>query len=408
MSIKARKTLDREDLQAMILGGCFFGSGGGGTLISARNLLSHFQTGAFYPSTTVNVVQVDDVKDGMGIVVAYLGAPAQIDSAEYPLGPALAVERIVKQMKAQGKELKYIVPPESGALGFLVACLVAAKYGLSVVDCDGAGRAVPSLPMLTFAAEGVSPSPAVLVSQGGLAVELDVDAPEGKGGAKHQEDVDTIVEHLMRPIVSEPEFGQFGGLAVWIMDPESTRRAVKVEGTLSRAVDLGKWIQGNGIVTGATLAKHLSVYGLQAFVLFEGSLQSGSLTTSGGFDVGRIDIGNTKRTCTCLYENETLIGWDSASDHPIAMAPDSIAFFVEEGDQRVASNGDLVNDDGSIKKEFQGKTVSVIGIAADASLRRADASQKGIVLRSFMDVLGDMGYHGGYVPVEDLHQKRKG
>lgn len=66
----------------MILGGCFFGSGGGGTLISARNLLSHFQTGAFYPSTTVDVVHVEDVKDGMGVVVAYLGAPAQIDSAE--------------------------------------------------------------------------------------------------------------------------------------------------------------------------------------------------------------------------------------------------------------------------------------------------------------------------------------
>lgn len=276
-----------------------------------------------------------------------------------------------------------------------------------MVDCDGAGRAVPSLPMLTFAAEGVSPSPAVLVSQGGLAVELDVDAPQGKGGAKHQEDVDTIVEHLMRPIVSEPEFGQFGGLAVWIMDPPSLRKAVKVEGTLSRAIDLGKWIQGNGVVTGATLAKHLANYGLEAFVLFKGSLESGSLTTSGGFDVGRIDIASGKRTCTCLYENETLIGWDAASDHPIAMAPDSIAYFVEEGGQRVASNGDLVNDDGSIKREFQGKTVSVIGIAADAALRRSDASQKGIVLRSFMGALEDMGYHGSYVPVEKLQSKRK-
>ena len=41
--------------------------------------------------------------------------------------------------------------------------------GKAVVDGDGAGRAVPSLPMLTFAARHVDPRPAILVSQDGLA-----------------------------------------------------------------------------------------------------------------------------------------------------------------------------------------------------------------------------------------------
>lgn len=71
-----------------------------------------------------------------------------------------------------------------------MACLVAARLGLAVIDGDGAGRAVPSLPMLTYAAAEVSPRPAMLVSQGGLEVELDVKPAAGaNGGTGHQQDV---------------------------------------------------------------------------------------------------------------------------------------------------------------------------------------------------------------------------
>ncbi len=115
-------------------------------------------------------------------MVAYMGSPEAIDGAAYPLGPVLAVEQIQARLKQEGRHLAYVVPPESGALGFTVACLVAAKLGLAVVDGDGAGRAVPSLPMLTFAAQHVDPKPAVLVSQDGLTVELDV--TPAKGGAR--------------------------------------------------------------------------------------------------------------------------------------------------------------------------------------------------------------------------------
>jgi DUF917 family protein len=157
--------LQRADLEPLLLGGCFFGSGGGGTVVSARSLLSHFKKGAYYPSDQVKVVSVAEATEGESVMVAYMGAPEAIDGAKYPIGPVKAVQQVQARLASQGKKLAYVVPPESGALGFTVACLVAARLGLAVVDADGAGRAVPSLPELTYASHHVDPRPAFLVSQ---------------------------------------------------------------------------------------------------------------------------------------------------------------------------------------------------------------------------------------------------
>jgi uncharacterized protein len=397
--------LDPSMLEALIVGGCFFGSGGGGTLTSAKNLLKHFRDGDFYPTTQVRVVPAEAAIDGDSVVVAYMGAPALINDAKYPTGPAKAVELVLQRLARQNRELKYIVPPESGALGFLVACLVAAKHGLSVVDGDGAGRAVPSLPMLTFAAECVPPNPAFVVSQDGLAVELDVEAPEGSGSHRHQQDVATIVEHMLRPIVSEPEFGQFGGLATWIMSPTLLQKALKVKGTLSRALGLGQAILDGELATSDGLLEYLrGECGVRAFLLCRGTLQAGSLTSTGGFDLGRIEIQHGVGRTMSLYQNESLIAWDSSLGHPLAMAPDSIAYFLEDNVQRVASNGDLVATDGSLLPESRGARVALIGMAADPALRQlSGAEEEGLIMRSFMTQLGVMGYHGAYVPVEKLN-----
>lgn len=411
-----------EDLEALIQGGCFFGSGGGGTIVSAKNLLAHFKNDAkkpkgqsYYPSHEVMVVPAEEAKDGDSIVVAYMGAPARIASAEYPFGPINAVKQAIERLP-RGQKIRYIVPPESGALGFLVACLVAAKLGLRVVDGDGAGRAVPSLPMLTFAAECVSPNPAYLASQGktekdSLVVELDVNGAAQCGDHDYQKNVCTIVEHMLRPIVAEPQFGQFGGLAIWTMTSDELVGALPIRGTLGRALQLGRLILGGSLPTGAAMIDHLNPKGHKpmAYKLAEGRFVSGNVQTSGGFDVGTIDIqaqGGGK--LTCLYQNETLLAWKSDSDHPCAMAPDSIIHYLtlDTARSQVASNGDLVDSNGQILPEFQKAHVTVIGLVADPNLRKRDGNKdEGLILSSFMGVVRSMGYLGPYVPVEQLQGK---
>lgn len=390
--------LTRSDLEALALGGCFFGSGGGGTLESARHLVAHFTQGEYYPSDRVQVVAVEEVTEGESVMVAYLGAPEVIDTAVYPLGPVQAVEQIQAQLAAKGQRLAYVVPPESGALGFVVACLVAARLGLKVVDADGAGRAVPSLPQLTYASAGVNPRPAFLVSQSGLCVELNVTPRSGVAGdAQHQEDVSQIIDNMMRPIVAEPEFNQFGGLAIWIMNPVVLREALPIRGTLSRALALGQMLQDRAFETAEALIEALkSRFDLQAVSLFgPAAFDSASLDTRNGFDVGKISIRAGERSCTVLYQNESLLAWASDCGQPVAMAPDSIAWFVEGGTENVYSNGDLVQADGSLNPALKQRRVSLIGIVADPAIRQPG----GEILNSFMDLLSSMGYLGPYLPL---------
>lgn len=386
------------DLEPLLLGGCFLGSGGGGTVESARSLLAHFSEGPYYPTTAVRVVSVEEAVDGDTAMVAYLGAPVAIDGATYPVGPVLAAQQVQARLEAGGRRLAYVVAPESGALGFTVACLVAAKLGLAVIDADGAGRAVPSLPQLTFAAAEISPRPTFLVSQTGLNVELDVKPRSGRDGdAAHQQDVSTIVDQMMRGIVGEKDFNQFGGLAMWIMQPSMLARALPIRGTLTRALATGRALLGGQVASAADMVAFVGrEFDLQATVLARGTLQSSKVDTSGGFDLGSVTIAGPASTLTVLYQNESLLAWDGARPAPLVMAPDTLSYFLEDDPQSVYSNGDLVQADGSLLPSLVGRTVSLVGIVADPALRRPN----GLILDSFMALAASMGYRGSYLPLQ--------
>jgi len=128
--------LNHDDLESLLLGACFFGSGGGGTLTSARSLLAQFHAGDYYPRAQVRVVSVDEATDGDTVMVAYLGSPVAINGAHFPHGPVGAVIAVRERLAREKRTLSYLAPPESGALGFLVACLVAAHLGLAVIDAE--------------------------------------------------------------------------------------------------------------------------------------------------------------------------------------------------------------------------------------------------------------------------------
>lgn len=393
--------LGSADLEALLLGGAFFGSGGGGTITSARHLAAQFKPGDYYPTDKVSVVSVAEASDGDTVMVAYMGAPEAIDNVRYPLGPVAAARQVQQRLQAQGRTLRYVVSPESGALGFTVAVLVAAKLGLKVIDADGAGRAVPSLPMLTYAAAEISPRPTFLVSQTELCVELDVTPRKGSdGGADHQNDVSVIVEQMTRPIVAASQFNEFGGLAMWIMQPAQLKKALPIQGTFSRALTLGRALQAGQIRSAAAMITYLAEhFKLRAYALTApGELISASADTTGGFDLGKVTLRTGRRDYTVLYQNESLLVWDSSQPHPALMAPDSVAYFAEGEGQAVFSNGDLVQADGTLLPAVKHRTFVLLAWQADAALRQKD----GLILDSFHQLLASMGYLGPYVPIEQL------
>lgn len=406
--------LTRETLKHAAMGGCFLGSGGGGTLQSALRLIENFKSGEYYSQDTVEVVKVEDATDGDGVVVAYIGAPAKINHADYPDGPVQAVVQIQNRLREKGRRLAYIVPAETGALGFTVACLVAAKLGLKVVDADGAGRAVPSLPQLTFSiTEGLSPNPAIVVNQDkNLCIEVGVTLlPAMSTDQKHMaaqkpraariEDVSGIIDNLMRPIISEPDFDQFGGLALWSMQHEQMLGALPIRHTLSRACALGgrlSTLAGDSRELLEFLNETLHIAARRVFG--PARISAVRITTRGGFDFGEIDLEANGEVCTVQYQNESLIVRLSTQACPLCTAPDSIAFFLEPSEHHphqpgIFSNGDLLTENGKLREELANREFSVICTAVDDILWKKDK----IIFTSFRTLLRQMGYDGDPVPV---------
>ena len=399
-------------LQRLAHGACFLGSGGGGTLQSALGLIQNFKCGSYYPVDIVQVVKVEDATEGDAVVVAYIGSPAKISFAPYPDGPVQAALQAADYLRKQGRKLAYIVPAETGALGFTVACLVAAKLGLKVVDADGAGRAVPSLPQLTFSmTEGLSPNPAIVVNQDRnlcitvsaeilSAVPFDIYENTMSVQAAKVEDLSGIIDNLMRPIISEPDFDQFGGLALWIMTPEQMTKALPIRNTLEKACTLGTrlpFLASTDILLGY-LNDALEIRARRLFG--PARLTSVEISTEGGFDVGKVDFTDNGQTCTVQYQNESLIAGLKKQGAPFCTAPDSIAYFLEPAgcsphEPRVFSNGDLLDENGHLREDLKGRMFSIIGIAVDDVLWKRD----GVIFTSFRDLLRKMGYRGEPVSI---------
>lgn len=412
------KRLYKEDLENIVRGACLLSSGGGGTYSSGTNLLECFSINDYYKQDYVDYVEVDELPDSsedVGLAVAYMGAPEAIANLKYPEAAVNAVNKMNEFIESKGEKLAYIVPVEIGALSSIVACTVAAKLGISVINGDGAGRAVPELMMTTFAGYDISTNPTVLATEDNTTIQLQVDKPGDKDAS--------IVEEVARPTISLKKFGQSAGLAMWVMPTSKIKEVVKITNTLVACREIGKLITeyqaGTQINIQDLLQLINSKLNTDAFELCSGTLCSIESSTEGGFDHGNVMInceGNDEgKKFTVLFQNENLLVWDPRSATPLAMAPDAIAYVVYD-EQVVYSNGDL-------KEKIEGNNsikdikVSVIGIAAHPELRRCEADKsnkrakrlqatdykkEGEIIHSFELALEKFGYYGAYVPIEEL------
>lgn len=421
-----KNTLGKNELELMAKGACLLGSGGGGTLDSAWNFVQHFTESDYYgsktPTFTVIDLKVAVKAGGYGVVIAYLGAPEALKSTNYPEGVVHAVRKIKEELEKnndklepdQRKFLRYIIPAEIGALSSVIPCLVASKLNLEVIDGDGAGRAVPELPMLTYAAEKISVNPIVLSNNDGYAVMLDVS--NEKSTISDAE----AAENLTRAVVGLKEFNQIAGLATWVMGPQEMARAVQIRGTLTETLETGyEVLQQNASEIIKYLNRNCPVGKEIAFNIFEGVFftEGCKTQTIGGFDRGTITIINSKdEIFSGIFQNETLLAWKSSETSPLAMAPDSIAYYVED-EQKVYSNGDMLEQDGMLLEKLKNKNVTVIGIAARDVLRKINNkkldtasfsdNEGSSIMYYFRKALLSLGYAGNYIPIEKIWRHTK-
>lgn len=387
-------TLNKEALQVLAHGCCFLASGGGGSLASGLNLVE-----ALPNDTSIDIVPKEEAlndSEFYSVVVAYIGAPDAI----YNLGkPEAAINAFKLMNDIAGGKIKYLVPVETGALSTLVPCVLAhwlkeEGFDVKVVDGDGAGRAVPALPMLTFAAEVPMQNEAIVSQR--VSGEI---IPSAILASSDNQRVEVLVknaeavEQIARPFISSgiSGFDQAAGLAIWLMTSFLLEKALPITGTVSLAYRLGVLLQKTptGQAYNAVL-EFLKDAGLNAGLLFSGTMQKPEEVTTGGFDLVKVVIEGSANVNMHVYaQNESLVAWTTDKSHPVALAPDSICYITPDGE--VLSNADI--QDEHTGKSFVGKEVGVIAIQSRNELVNSPS-----IMASFHDSLVNLGYPSKYTP----------
>lgn len=421
----------RDELQKIAYGACFLGSGGGGGLKTSFDYLDKYCTG----DITGNLKITDlNTAQGSGIVVAYMGAPQKVGDVKCPDAICKGIERFMEEMKGKDQNFKgidYIIPIEIGAVSMVTACLTAHKLGKPVLDVDGAGRAVPTLDLITYTTNAhASVNPTFLCSENEnkdpnkdplyrqIKLEIFGDKkPDSDIPFDKDSDAASKMESLARPVLNMPEFDQKAGLVMWYFPDVTVLREPNacVPGTLTFCQELGGAIQPEKGKKGAFpdikklfseklfSEKLFSDKSIYPFIkeICRGKLISATISTAGGFDAGVITIeGDSSikdysgHQYTIIFQNESLLLWDSNSPIPLVMAPDLISYLIEDDEgQYVFSNGDIMDGD-ALKKDLYEKEIFVYGIAAPKVFLTPEMQC------NIMRVLNALGYYGKNVPLE--------
>ncbi len=392
------------ELQNIALGACFLGSGGGGGLDTSFNYIDKYCKGGI----NKNLVITDlNTAQGPGIVVAYMGAPQKVGDVKCPDAICDGVKKYMDYKGVALDDLKYIIPIEIGPVSMVAACLAAHRMGKAVLDVDGAGRAVPTLDLITYGTNaGISVNPTILCSENHHQITLEI-SEEIFDEKDDASDDSSTMESLARPVLCLPLFDQKAGLVMWYFDDVTTLKEKAhacVPGTLTFCRELGGTIQSmqgkKGVLPDVEklllgkLSSDKSIYtDIKEFC--HGTLDSATTLTSGGFDVGVITIKDgPKHVYKIVFQNESLILWDSNSAQPLIMAPHLISYLIDDDNGRyVFTNGDIMRGD-ALKKELKGAKIVVYGIAAP-SVFGTDKMQSNI-----MRVLGAVGYYGNDDPIK--------
>lgn len=363
MSVRIAHT----DIVDLCRGSVFLATGGGGDPYVSQILVQE----ALKKHGPVDLVPLDTIPDDAFVVaIGEVGAPT-VSLEQLPIGDECldVVDRFEEWV---GRKITHIVSFEVGGANSVIPLIAAAAKKIPLIDGDGMGRALPEAQMMTFAIEGVRPTPAVAVDYAGGAVFFDT--------------ADTLLyERQIRNIAMA-----MGGMVFTAEHPmtaEEARRAI-VPGTISFALEVGQTLGAN-----YGNAKHVeaplkalferSDYGILKH-LYSGKIVDINRKVVGGFDVGEATIesvGNDRPPMTLSIKNEFLVA--TIGDKIVASVPDLITMVDHETSSPINS-----------ERVHYGQRVTVFGIGCPPHYRTERALEV-VAPRAF-------GFDFDYQPIEQL------
>ena len=360
-------TIEHTDIADLCAGSVFLATGGGGDPYVSQILVEE----ALKKHGPVRLVTLDSVPDDAFVVaIGEVGAPT-VSLEQLPIGTESldAVDRFEEWV---GRKITHIVSFEVGGANSVIPLIAAAARGIPLIDGDGMARALPEAQMMTFAIEGVCPTPAVAIDYAGSAVYF-------KTG-------DTLLyERQVRNLAMA-----MGGMIFTAEHPMTgveARRAI-VPNTISFAVQLGRTLRenfGNAGQSEEPLRKlfEASDYGVFKH-LYTGKIVDIRRKIVGGFDVGEAQLESTsddRPPMKISIKNEFLLA--TIGDQVLASVPDLITMVDHETSSPINS-----------ERVHYGQRVTVFGIGCPPHYRTEKALRV-VSPRNF-------GMHIPYVPIERL------
>lgn len=268
----ARTVLDRETLEAAVLGGSFYGGGGGGSRVEGM-AMGELALALGDPY----LLDIDELPaDALLLTVSAVGAPAAQGRHAKAYHYLKAVELF---MRYTGKEPSGLITNECGGLATVNGWVQAAAFGVPVVDAPCNGRAHPT---------GVMGSMGLHAVPGYTSVQVAV------GGSR---EAGTYVEVLARGTIEKAAnmvrqaAVQAGGLVAVARNPVEAGYARKhgAPGAIRQCIKVGRAMlscrgkPGMEVIEAAAEASG-------GRIVCRGRVIAKEITTAGGFDVGRVVI----------------------------------------------------------------------------------------------------------------------
>lgn len=360
-------TIKHSDIAELCAGSVFLATGGGGDPYVSQILVEQ----ALKKYGPVTLVALDAVPDDAFVVaVGEVGAPT-VSLEQLPIGTE-SLDAIDKLEEWVGRKITHIVSFEVGGANSVIPLIAAAARDILLIDGDGMGRALPEAQMMTFAIEGIRPTPAVAIDYAGSAIYFDT--------------ADTLLyERQVRNIAMA-----MGGMIFTAEHPMTgveAKRAI-VPGTISFALQIGQALTanyGNARQIEAPLKALIdrSDYGILKH-LYTGKIVDIKRTVVGGFDVGEAvieSVGEDAPPMTLSIKNEFLVA--RVAGRVVASVPDLITMVDHETSSPINS-----------ERIHYGQRVTIFGIGCPPHYRTERA----------LDVVGPraFGFDFDYQPIDSL------
>ncbi len=360
------------DIDALVYGASFLGSGGGGDPYIGRLILMREMEAA----PALPVIDPAAVPDDANIIgIGAVGAPSvlierlpNVDSFVY------ALKRVEQH---SGKKIDAIIPIEAGGINATLPLAVALRAGLPVIDADGMGRAFPETQMMTFSINGYLASPLYLVDDHG-----DCTIVETKDNAKTDRWIRSVIDAM-------------GGAAMAAAYPLTGKmlKAAAVRNTISTQLNIGRTVYAARHKKRdpvKALVRHFRDHGTEprfAASLFTGKVSDRNIKIDGAFNIGRLrisDMRNPDDVCRIAVKNENLIVRQGGK--VLAVVPDIITVVDADSADPITTEN----------LKF-GQRVKVIALAAPDVLRTPKA----------LAVVGPRAFKlkCDYTQLEDLHDR---